>query len=116
MAEPSDDTFARGETLHSACLCCEHAAKTIEGLRDELGIANSLIDTCEMWIRNLKAALKPFAVELKGFDQTTFYLCKDPQGQASLMTIDADDFQRAVVLHKKGIAEEIEDRTNNPFK
>lgn len=36
MTEPSDKTFARGETLHSACLCCEHAAWRIHDLRQSL--------------------------------------------------------------------------------
>ena len=59
-------------------------------------------------------ALRPFAVEMKGFTQTTLYLCKDPQGQATLLTIDVEDFNRAAVLYKKGLAEEIDDRTVNP--
>jgi hypothetical protein len=33
VTEPSDKTFTRGETLHSACLCCEHAAERIFDLR-----------------------------------------------------------------------------------
>ena len=36
MEEHSDSTYARGETLHSACLCCEHAAGRIHDLRQSL--------------------------------------------------------------------------------
>lgn len=36
MEEHSDRTLARGETLHSACLCCEHAAGRIHDLRQSL--------------------------------------------------------------------------------
>jgi hypothetical protein len=42
VSEPSDKTFARGETLHSACLCCEHAAKRIHDLRQVIiGVAEA---------------------------------------------------------------------------
>lgn len=36
MSEPSDDTYRRGETIHGACLCCEHAAERIFDLRQSL--------------------------------------------------------------------------------
>lgn len=36
MTENSDKTYERGATLHSACLCCEHAADEIERLRETL--------------------------------------------------------------------------------
>lgn len=80
-------------------------------LRKDLATANSAIDTCEMWIRNLKQALKPFAFEMKGFTQDTLYLCLDPQGQATIATVDVSDFQRALDLYRTGLAEKIEDQS-----
>ena len=34
--EKSDRTFKRGETRHSDCDCCEHAAERIDELRQSL--------------------------------------------------------------------------------
>jgi hypothetical protein len=36
MTENSDKTYARGETLHIHCFCCEHAADRIHDLRQSL--------------------------------------------------------------------------------
>jgi hypothetical protein len=35
-SEKSDNTYRRRETIHAACLCCEHAAERIFDLRQSL--------------------------------------------------------------------------------
>lgn len=35
-SEKSDNTYRRRETIHAACLCCEHAAHRIFDLRQSL--------------------------------------------------------------------------------
>ena len=105
---------AVGDGGGQKCEYLNKGADEIDRLQAELATANSVIDTCEMWVRNLKLALKPFAFEMKGFSQETFYLCKDPQGQATIATFDATDFQRAFDLYQAGLAEDIEDQCANP--
>lgn len=36
MTSKADRTMARGETMHSCCSCCEHAAERIDELRQSL--------------------------------------------------------------------------------
>jgi hypothetical protein len=49
MTENSDETYERGVTLHSACLCCEHAADEIERLRSRVQHLEERLEITYAW-------------------------------------------------------------------
>lgn len=49
MTENSDKTYERGATLHSACLCCEHAAEEIERLTSRVQHLEDRLEITHAW-------------------------------------------------------------------
>lgn len=49
MTENSDKTCERGATLHSACLCCEHAAAEIERLTARVHQLEDRLEITHAW-------------------------------------------------------------------
>lgn len=89
MTEHSDKTCERGATLHSACLCCEHAGEEIERLQTQIAEMLSLgqISAEEVAQHFVERELRnPFSIARTGYDEL---------GKAQTVTRLAEVIRRA---------------------